>query len=604
MSSWDQRSVSVPPLLIFSSSHDLSCSWTLHQRSTLASYREVLPTVNGVATVGSAPSIGGQACPDFFVSAQAGRAALHIYSYGRDTPLFKCATQEPLTCLASSSPGCGSYGSGGSFPAYIVGGSATGKLYLWDVATGDLLRIWQGHYKAVSSLAFSKCSGLLVSGSLDCTVHAWDVSALIDAALLSDPNRLPSSLASWTAHSLPITQLSIMHGSGGGTAQFIIISSSLDRTIRIFAVVSSQVGAAGGEGERGGGTGKRDLSSFSSSSSSSLVCVTLPAAISSMITDSMETTIYAGCVNGKIYPLTISEMMMAAESQDEFSNGSGSGGGGGEMLFQDLSSAFLGHRAVVNSLALTPDNQILVSGGDDGAVHIWDCSSRQKISSFEAHKSSVVSVVVMRRPYSLAPSLQSLTTKTSTSSTAQTMSTASSTSTAAGTTSSHQQSVQLQQQHRLSGAPACSISPLRKHAVVIPAVWRGSSTGPLSGAGMLGSGPVRYYSGGKSSEAGFEETLLASDADALLFQSLSTLLTLDQYQKALQASNEQVNNEGEGEEENTDIQEVGEEPQIEIDEENVVQPQGEEEGEEEEEEQQEKVEPARKKRNKNKNNRR
>jgi hypothetical protein len=121
---------------------------------------------------------------------------------------------------------------------------------------------------------------------------------------------------------------------------------------------------------------------------------------------------------------------------------------------------------------------------------------------------------------------------------------------------------------------------------------------------MLGSGPVRYYSGGKSCEAGFEETLLASDADALLFQSLSTLLTLDQYQKALQASNEQVNNEGEWEEENTDIQEEGEEPQIEIDEEHVVQPQGEEEGEEEEEEQQEKVEPARKKRNKNKNNRR
>ena len=540
--------------------------------------------MNGVASVGGAPSVGGQTSPDFFVSAQAGRAALHVYSFGRDVPLFKCATQEPLTCLVSSSPGCGSSGSGGAFPAYIVGGAASGRLYLWDVATGDLLRVWQAHYKAVSALAFSRCSGLLVSGSLDCAVHAWDVSALIDAALLSDPTRLPSSLASWTAHSLPVTQVTVMHGSGGGIAQFFIISSSLDRTVRIFAVSSRDLPSANSS------SSSSSSSSFSSSSSS-LVCVTLPAAISSMTMDSLEANLYAGCVNGKIYPLTIAEMMMAAESQDDERGG---GGGGGEMLFQDLSSAFLGHRAIVNSLCLTPDNQILVSGGDDGAVHVWECASRQRISSFEAHKSPVLSVIVMRRPYSLAPSLQSSTAgKNTPSSSSQSV-------------LSHHQPLQqqLQQQHKLSGPPACAISPLRKHAFVIPAVWRGSSTGPLSGPGTLGSGPVRYFSGGMSSEAGMEENALASAADDLLFQSLSTLLTLDQYQQALQAvnnNNDEVEEEVEGGGEQGQEDEEVEEPQaeIEVEEEEAEQVQA----QEEEQVQPEKEEPARKKRNKNRHSR-
>ena len=495
---------SIPPLLILSTSQDLTCAWSLHNRSTVASYREVLPLVNGVITVGGAPSIGGQSSPDYFVTAQANRAGVNIYTFGRDTPLFKCATQEPLTCLASSSPGCGVIGSKGSFPAFIVGGASSGKLYLWDLTTGDLLRVWQAHYKAVTTIAFSRCSGLIVSGGLDCAIHAWDVTALLDVALLSDPTRLPTTISSWTSHSLPITHVSVMHGSGGGIAQFFILSSSLDRTIRISTITNQY--SESGQG--------REISS--TSSSSSLVCVTLPAAISAMTLDSLESILYAGCVNGTIYPLSISDMMTLS-SEDNTERGNGV-----ELMFQDLSSAFLGHRATVSSLCLTPDNQILISSGDDHAIHVWDCLSKQRLSSFESHKSSVSSVIVMRRPYSLAPALQVSSSKSGNS-------TSSSSSSSSSATPVQQQiQQQIQQQHKLSGPPPCSIAPLRKHAVVMPAIWRGSSTGPLSGVGTVGSGPVRYFAGGISSEAGLEEKKLADAADILLLQSLSTLLTLEQ----------------------------------------------------------------------------
>ncbi len=48
-------------------------------------------------------------------------------------------------------------------------------MYLWDVATGDVVRRFSGHGDWVLSVAFSPDKAQIVSGSLDGTIRFWDV---------------------------------------------------------------------------------------------------------------------------------------------------------------------------------------------------------------------------------------------------------------------------------------------------------------------------------------------------------------------------------------------------------------------------------------------
>lgn len=53
--------------------------------------------------------------------------------------LQRSFTQERLTALAASRDG-----------RYLAGGGGGGSLYVWDTASGQLLRTWPAHYKVRS----------------------------------------------------------------------------------------------------------------------------------------------------------------------------------------------------------------------------------------------------------------------------------------------------------------------------------------------------------------------------------------------------------------------------------------------------------------------
>ncbi|KHJ43770.1 WD domain, G-beta repeat protein [Trichuris suis] len=48
------------------------------------------------------------------------------------------------------------------------------QVLLWDVETGRILRKFRGHAGCVNAIAFNKDSSVVISGSLDGTVRAWD----------------------------------------------------------------------------------------------------------------------------------------------------------------------------------------------------------------------------------------------------------------------------------------------------------------------------------------------------------------------------------------------------------------------------------------------
>ncbi len=61
-------------------------------------------------------------------------------------------------------------------PARIAAGGADGRIYLWDAATGRLLRDWRAHAGWISCLAVVPDGTLLVSASADQSVRLWDTA--------------------------------------------------------------------------------------------------------------------------------------------------------------------------------------------------------------------------------------------------------------------------------------------------------------------------------------------------------------------------------------------------------------------------------------------
>ncbi len=49
------------------------------------------------------------------------------------------------------------------------------KVRLWDVQTGECLKVFQGHSNMINSVAFNPQGNILASGSYDQTVKLWDV---------------------------------------------------------------------------------------------------------------------------------------------------------------------------------------------------------------------------------------------------------------------------------------------------------------------------------------------------------------------------------------------------------------------------------------------
>ncbi|EQC26847.1 hypothetical protein SDRG_15357 [Saprolegnia diclina VS20] len=288
------------------------------------------------------------------ITIQPGKLALHMHMWGKDVPTLKCHVTEPMGPLIATRDG-----------NFCIAGGASGKIYVWCVATGALLHVWDGHYKAVSALALTPDDAFLVSGGEDAVVHVWRLLDILDASHEgSTLNQGLSPLHTWTDHVLPITHV---HCGFGGR----IFTASLDRTAKVWDIVHGRA----------------------------LVSVTCPSYVNVVVPDAMEHRLFLGAGDGRIYVVDLHAAATAATA----AHARVVLAADGAPFSQETLSAdgFVGHEHPVTTLVVSLCGRFVISGDDDGVVRVWDSVSRQALRTMNFVKGSIADMALLPRPAGL-----------------------------------------------------------------------------------------------------------------------------------------------------------------------------------------------------------
>lgn len=135
----------------------------------------------------------------------------------QDQMHLKLHLPEKMTCFTVSPNGY-----------WAAAGSPNGHIYLWELSSGLLVSSHTAHYRALTSLTFTPDSRLLISTSLDSSVHVYLVSQLIDP---EDPSKAGKPYGTLKDHNLAVRCVGLgrVAGSEGGR----LWTASDDGTVKV-----------------------------------------------------------------------------------------------------------------------------------------------------------------------------------------------------------------------------------------------------------------------------------------------------------------------------------------------------------------------------------
>eukprot|EP01012_Entosiphon_sulcatum_P065958 TRINITY_DN95015_c0_g1_i1.p1 TRINITY_DN95015_c0_g1~~TRINITY_DN95015_c0_g1_i1.p1 ORF type:complete len:519 (-),score=76.71 TRINITY_DN95015_c0_g1_i1:37-1566(-) len=270
---------------------------------------------------------------------------INLFHLAKEKPRQTCFLSEKAECLAAAPDG-----------VWLAGGLARGSVVLWHVDSGEMVRILDAHYKAVTTLMFTPDGAFLVTGSEDCSLKVWNM-----AELLSGGGDLsPTPHCSISDNTMPLTALATC-----GHDHWVLVSS-MDHTLRLIDCVRGRT----------------------------LFERTLPSALHSVAATSLGRTAFAGAHNGTIYEVTIAQG----------ARGGGISLGGASLMFDSgapQSVAFTAmerHKAAVTQILVSADDLSLFSASDDGCVVVWDAASRQPLRTVAQHKGPITGLALLVVP--------------------------------------------------------------------------------------------------------------------------------------------------------------------------------------------------------------
>lgn len=104
----------------------------------------------------------------------------------------------PLVTLQHFRYGSGAYAVFSSDGKYLLTSGCDSDAKLWDVQTGDLIRVFSGHEDFVSSALFSSDNRYIVTSSFDGTAKIWDVTTGYTVTSLTTIDNRPLTSAAFS----------------------------------------------------------------------------------------------------------------------------------------------------------------------------------------------------------------------------------------------------------------------------------------------------------------------------------------------------------------------------------------------------------------------
>ncbi|KAI5963299.1 IPI3 [Candida pseudojiufengensis] len=291
------------------------------------------------------------------------RAIINVYSWGKESIDQKIPIPEALNTLhiihhpdvSETKHKKSNY----RIPWLLIGGSKSGKLYIWELSSGDLLCVKEAHYQGITVIKSSECKTFLITGGEDARCIIWKISDLISIYETKEDeeeeeNNQRNLKPYWiiTENTLPITDLIL--NSVGIINDLKLYTSSKDGTVRIYDIFT-----------------KTQLTTF-----------VLPDSVECITKDPANRALYVGLNNGliKMLPLykynshtSILESVgglnkiITIESQDP-----------------NLNQTFIQHQnSSITNLIMSMDGTSIISSDIKGEVYVSDIVTKQTIKSFQ-----------------------------------------------------------------------------------------------------------------------------------------------------------------------------------------------------------------------------
>ncbi|KTW28903.1 hypothetical protein T552_01531 [Pneumocystis carinii B80] len=300
---------------------------------------------------------------NYVFCSQREKPILHIYCWEKESIYQKMVIPEILTAFAVSHD-----------VYWAVGGTIQGKIYVWQITSGNLMFVHEAHYQKIAAITFVMDDGFFLTGSEDCYLCLWSLSDILD--LYGKKDRGP--VKTWNNHTLGITDIVCGYGTTNSARVF---TSSLDSTVNVW-----------------------DLNT-----QSLLTTFVFPKPITCLVVDPAERAFYAGNDQGDVYLVDLYGIAQE-KSLESFYEAIG---GSGKVIqsVKDESTIFKGHKSAISCLALSFDGSLLITGSQDHDVFIWDIATRQIIQTFSKQNGPITSIcckVIYRGFFESKKSLQNI----------------------------------------------------------------------------------------------------------------------------------------------------------------------------------------------------
>lgn len=330
----------------------LACSLHLNRQNALFRYADS----KFLLAVSSGQSQGHR------VFMAGSKPLITVYSWGKENPDQRIPVPEPLTCISlCNHPVLASENQHGvpsfQLPWLLAGGSASGKVYLWELSSGNLVAVKEAHYQAVNVVRFSSCGTYLVTGGADARCSVWKT---VDLVSVEEDLKVASALT-FMDHTLAVTDIFLTDGI---RSDIRLYSASKDGTIRNYDVTSGKL----------------------------ITTYVLPQAVECITVDPAGRAVYAGLEDGTIRTVLQYKVNPNTSVLESV-------GGNGKIVTipsdPELAESLVHHQPHrITRLTLSLDGNSIVSSDVSGRVMVADCVTRQVVKALTPASSAILYLAV------------------------------------------------------------------------------------------------------------------------------------------------------------------------------------------------------------------